>query len=45
MRINSTRKIVFRSGDGKFAEVTQEALFGTLWTASGLDLKTERSSA
>ncbi|MBV9249776.1 MAG: hypothetical protein JO227_11095, partial [Acetobacteraceae bacterium] len=24
----------------KFAEVTQETIFGTLWTRSGLDLKT-----
>ncbi len=24
----------------KFAEVTQETVFGTLWTRSGLDLKT-----
>ena len=24
----------------KFAEVTQEAIFGTLWTRPGLDLKT-----
>ena len=25
---------------GKFAEVTQETIFGTLWTRPGLDLKT-----